>query len=74
MLSHIQKLATAVITFRNNGEVFGLLPTTQSNLRTALGVEIFKLGIIARICKPFPEWFSDLCSNMGTSICSEIQI
>ena len=54
--------------------MFGLLPTTQSNLRTALGVEIFKLGIIARICKPLPELFSDLCSDMGTSICSEIQI
>ena len=59
---------------RNKGEVFGLLPTTQSNLRTALGVEIFKLGIIARIWKPLPELFSDLCSDMGTSICSEIQI
>ena len=55
----------------NKGEVVGLLPTTPSNLRTALGVEIFKLGIIARICKPLPELFSDLCSDMGTSICSD---
>ena len=54
---------------KNKGEVIGLLPTTQSNLRAALGVEIFKLGIIARICKPLPELFSDLCSDMG--ICSD---
>ena len=33
-------------------------PTTESNLRTALGVEICKLGIIAHICKPLPEKFS----------------
>ena len=26
----------------------GILPTTESNLRTAVGVEIYKLGIIAR--------------------------
>ena len=26
----------------------GILPTTESNLRTAVGVEICKLGIIAR--------------------------
>ena len=42
---------------KNKGEVIGLLPTTQSNLRAALGVEIFKLGIIARICKPLPSCF-----------------
>ena len=49
----------------------GFLPTTESNLRTAVGVEICKLGIIARICKPLPEkLFSDLCSEMG--ICSDV--
>ena len=48
----------------------GFLPTAESNLRTALGVEICKLGIIARICKPLPEKFSDLCSEM--SICSDV--
>ena len=54
-------------TYINKGEVASFLPTTESNLRTALGVEIFKLGIIARICKPLPEkLFSDLCSEMGT--------
>ena len=47
----------------------GFLPTTESNLRTALGVEICKLGIIARSWKPLPDLFSDLCSEMG--ICSE---
>ena len=46
------------------------LPTTESNLRTGLGVEICKLCIIARICKPLPEKFSDLCSEMG--ICSDV--
>ena len=41
----------------------GFLPTTESNLRTALGVEIFKLDIIPRICKPLPEkLFSDSCT------------
>ena len=30
----------------------GLLPTTESNLRTAVGVAMCKLDIIARICKP----------------------
>ena len=44
----------------------GFLPPTESNLRTALGVEICKLGIIARICKLLPEkLFSDLYSEMG---------
>ena len=39
--------------------------------RTALGVEICKLGIIAHICKPLPgKLFSDLCSKMG--ICSDV--
>ena len=33
----------------NKTEVAGLHPTTESNLRTALGVEICKLCIIARI-------------------------
>ena len=49
----------------------GFLPTTESNLRTAVGVEICKLGIIARICKPLPKkLFSDLCSEMA--ICSDV--
>ena len=45
----------------------GFLPTTESNLRRALGVEICKLGIIARICKPLParKVVSDLRSKMG---------
>ena len=50
----------------NKGAVAGFHPTTESNLRTALRVEICKLGIIARICKPLP----DLCSEMG--ICSDV--
>ena len=55
----------------NKGTVAGFLPTTESKLRTALGVEIYKLGIIARICKPPPlKLFSDLCSEMG--ICSDV--
>ena len=50
----------------------GFLPTTESNLRTALGVEICKLGIIAHICKPLPEkLFRDLCRKMG--ICSDMR-
>ena len=48
----------------------GWLSESESNLRTALGVEICKLSIIARICKPLPEKFSDLCSEMG--ICSDV--
>ena len=56
---------------RNKGAVAGFLPTTESNLRTALGFEICRLGIIARICKPLPETlFSDLCSEIG--ICSDV--
>ena len=44
----------------------GFLPTTESNLRTALGVETYKLSIIGRICKPLPKkLFSDLCSEMA---------
>ena len=43
----------------------GLHPTTESNLRTALGVEICKLCIIARIWKPLSGKFSDLCREMG---------
>ena len=54
----------------NKGAVAGFLPTTESNLRTALGVEICIIGIIARIWKPLPEKFSDLCSEM--SICSNV--
>ena len=55
---------------QHKGTVAGFLPTTESNLRTALG-EVCKLCIIARICKPLPEkLFSDLCSKMG--ICSEV--
>ena len=54
----------------NKGKVVSFLPTTESNLRTGLGVEICKLCIIARICKPLPEKFSDLCSEMG--ICSDV--
>ena len=48
----------------------GLHPTTESNLRTALGVEICKLCIIARIWKPLPGKFSDLCREMD--ICSDV--
>ena len=55
---------------KNKSEVVGLHPTTKSNLRTALGVEICKLCIIARICKPLSGKFSDLCSEMG--ICSDM--
>ena len=55
----------------NKGAVAGILPTTESNLRTALGVEICKLCIIARICKPLPEkLFSDVCSEIG--ICCDV--
>ena len=55
----------------NKGAVAGFLPTTESNLRTPLGVKIYKFGIITRICKPPPEkLFSDLCSEMG--ICSDV--
>ena len=50
----------------NKGDVVSFHPTTESNLRTALGVEICKLCIIARIYKPF----SDLCREMG--ICLQI--
>ena len=49
----------------------GFHPTTESNLRTALGVEICKVCIIARIWKPLSgKLFSDLCSEMG--ICSDV--
>ena len=59
------------IIILNKGAVTGFLPTTESNLRTALGVEICKLGIIACICKPLPKkLFSDLCSEMA--ICSDV--
>ena len=51
---------------KNKGDVVSFHPTTESNLRTALGVEICKLCIIARIWKPF----SDFCSEMG--ICSDV--
>ena len=44
----------------------GFHPTTESNLRTGLGVEICKLCIIARIWKPLSLKFSDLCREMGT--------
>ena len=54
------------VTFFKQGCSGGFHPTTESNLRTALGVEICKLGIIARICNPLP----DLCSEMG--ICSDV--
>ena len=47
----------------NKTEVAGLHPTTESNLRTALGVEICKLCIIARIYKPLSGKFSDLCRD-----------
>ena len=55
----------------NKGPVAGFLPTTESNLRTALGVEICKLGIIARIWKPLSGKSSDLCREMG--ICSDVK-
>ena len=55
----------------NKGPVLGFHPTTESNLRTSLGVEICKLSIIACISKLLPEkLFSDLCSEMG--ICSDV--
>ena len=41
--------AESLLPYPNKGAVAGFLPTTESNLRTALGVEICKLGIIA--CK-----------------------
>ena len=50
----------------NKGDVVSFHPTTESNLRTALSVEICKLCIIASIWKPF----SDFCSEMG--ICSDV--
>ena len=55
---------------KNKSKVAGLHPTTKSNLRTALGVEICKLCIIARIWKPLSGKFSDLCREMG--ICSDV--
>ena len=54
----------------NKSKVAGLHPTTKSNLRTALGVEICKLCIITRIWKPLSGKFSDLCREMG--ICSDV--
>ena len=54
----------------NKGAVAGFHPTTESNLRTALGVEICKLCIIARIWKLLSGKFSDLCREMG--ICSDV--
>ena len=45
--------------------MLGFHPTKESNLRTALGVEICKLSIIARICKLLSGKFSDLCREMG---------
>ena len=61
-------LVEVIIVYRNRnkGDVVSFHPTTESNLRTALGVEICKLCIIARIWKPF----SDFCSEMG--ICSDV--
>ena len=55
---------------KNKSKVVGLHPTTKSNLRTALGVKICKLCIIARIWKPLSGKFSDLCREMG--ICSDV--
>ena len=54
----------------NKGDVVSFHPTTESNLRTALGVEICKLCIIARIWKPLSRKFSDLFCEMG--ICSDV--
>ena len=54
----------------NKGAVAGFLQPQSRILSTALGVEICKLRIIARIWKPLPEKFSDLCSEMG--ICSDV--
>ena len=67
---YIGKKLSRTLTNFNKSEVVGLHPTTKSNLRTALGVEICKLCIIARICKPLSGKFSDLCSEMG--ICSDM--
>ena len=55
---------------RDKGAVAGFLPTTESNLGTALAVEICKLGIITHIWKPLSGKFSDLCREMG--ICSDV--
>ena len=53
----------------NKGAVAGFLPTTESNLRTTLGVEMCKLSIIGRICKPLPEkLFSDLSGRYVVNI------
>ena len=64
-----QSLLRAHTSF-HKGAVAGFLPTTESNLRTALGVEICKFSIIARIWKPLSGKFSDLCSEMG--ICNDV--
>ena len=70
----IHKLASLkcekISAIKNKGDVVSFHPTTESNLRTALGVEICKLCIIARIWKPLPRKFSDLCREMD--ICSDV--
>ena len=58
------------LPIKNKGAVAGFLPTTESNLRTALGVEICKLSIIACIWKPLSGKSSDLCHEMG--ICGDV--
>ena len=57
-------------TYKNKSPVVGLHPTTESNLRTGLSVEIYKHCIITRIWKPLSRKFSDLCREMG--ICLQI--
>ena len=54
----------------NKSPVVSFHPTTESNLRTGLGVEICKLCIIAHIWKPLSRKFSVLCREMG--ICLQI--
>ena len=50
----------------------GFVQTMESNLRTAMGVEICKAFYYhPHFCKPLAKTFTDLCSNMCLGICSD---
>ena len=69
-IGNLYYVNTDQLQYVNKDAVVRFYPTTELNLRTALGVEICKLCIIARIWKPLSGKFSDLCREMG--ICSDV--